>query len=52
MPDATTPVRWRVFDQALTDARSRFADVPTEELEALIDEAVAAVRKDHAPAVG
>ena len=41
-------VRWRVFDQTLTDARSKFADVPTDELEALIDEAVVAVRKDHA----
>ena len=27
MSDATTAVRWRVFDQTLTDARSRFADV-------------------------
>lgn len=42
-------VRWRVFDQTLTDVRSKFADVPTEELEALIDDAVAAVRKDSAP---
>ena len=42
-------VRWRVFDQTLTDVRSKFADVPTEELEALIDDAVAAARKDPAP---
>jgi len=40
-------VRWRVFDQTLTDVRSKFSDVPTEELESLIDDAVAAVRKDH-----
>src|SRR3546814_17046166 len=40
-------VRWRVFDQTLTEARSKFVDVPTEELESLIDEAVAAARKDH-----
>jgi len=40
-------VRWRVFDQTLTEVRSKFSDVPTEELEALIDDAVAAVRKEH-----
>lgn len=39
-------VKWRVFDQTLAEVRDKFADVPAEELELLIDEAVAAVRKD------
>jgi len=42
-------VKWRVLDQTMTEARSRFADMPPAELESLIDEAVAAVRKDHTP---
>jgi hypothetical protein len=37
-------VRWRVFDQTLAEARAGFADIPPEALEALIDEAVTAVR--------
>ncbi len=40
-------VKWRVFDQTLAEARSKFADLPSAELEALIDEAVAATRKAH-----
>jgi Ribbon-helix-helix domain len=40
-------VKWRVFDQTLAEARSKFADLPPEELEALIDEAVAATRAAH-----
>ncbi len=40
-------VKWRVFDQTLAEARSKFADLPPAELEALIDEAVAATRKAH-----
>jgi hypothetical protein len=39
-------VKWRVFDQTLAEARDKFADVPTEELEAIIDEAVIAVREE------
>jgi hypothetical protein len=38
-------VKWRVFDQTLAEARDRFADIPPQELESLIDEAVAAARK-------
>jgi hypothetical protein len=38
-------VKWRVFDQTLTEVRSKFADLPADELEALIDEAVVAVRE-------
>jgi hypothetical protein len=40
-------VKWRVFDQTLAETRSKFADMPVEELEALIDEAVTATRKAH-----
>lgn len=38
-------VRWRVLDQTIADARSRFADLPPEELQKVIDEATAAVRE-------
>ncbi len=38
-------VKWRVLDQTMSETRSRFADMPAEALEALIDEAVTAVRK-------
>jgi hypothetical protein len=39
-------VKWRVLDQTMTEARSKFGDMPAAERESLIDEAVAAVRKD------
>ncbi|MET4702342.1 hypothetical protein ABIE65_005398 [Constrictibacter sp. MBR-5] len=42
-------VRWRVFDQTLTEVRSKFADVSAEELEALIDEALAAPARTVPP---
>ncbi len=38
-------VRWRVMDQTIAEARSQFADMPPDELDALIDEAVAETRK-------
>lgn len=38
-------VKWRVLDQTMAEARSKFADLPPEELEAMIGEAVAAARK-------
>lgn len=37
-------VKWRMFDQTLTDVRGRFADMSSEERTALIDEAITAVR--------
>ena len=37
-------VRWRVFEQTLAETRSRFADLPEEELEALLNEAVETIR--------
>jgi hypothetical protein len=38
-------VKWRVLDQRLSEARSKFADLPADELQALLDEAVAATRR-------
>jgi len=45
-------VKWRVLDQTMTEARSKFADMPPVELELLIDEAIAAARKDNTPKAG
>ena len=38
-------VKWRVLDQTMAEARTGFADLPTEAVEALADEAVTAVRR-------
>ena len=38
-------VKWRVLDQTMSEARSKFADLPSDELDALITEAVAAARQ-------
>jgi hypothetical protein len=38
-------VKWRVLDQTIAEVRSKFADLPTAELESLIEEAITAVRK-------
>ncbi len=38
-------VKWRVLDQTIAEARGQFADMPPEQLELLIGEAVAAARK-------
>ncbi|MBI1206831.1 MAG: hypothetical protein GC191_06025 [Azospirillum sp.] len=38
-------VKWRVLDQTMAEARSKFADMPLAELDATIDEAVAAARE-------
>ncbi len=45
-------VRWRVFDQTIADARSRFADLPPDDLQALIEDAVSTTRKNARPATG
>ena len=42
-------VKWRLLDQTVAEARSKFADLPSEELQATIDEAVAAARGAGAP---
>lgn len=39
-------VKWRVFDQTVAEAREKFADLPADEVQALIDEACASVRAD------
>ncbi|HTW58856.1 MAG TPA: ribbon-helix-helix domain-containing protein [Terriglobales bacterium] len=39
-------VKWRLFDQTVSEVREAFADVPLDELNTLIDEAVASVRKE------
>ena len=45
-------VKWRVLDQTMAEARSKFADMPPEELGSVIGEAVAATRKVNTPKVG
>jgi len=37
-------VRWRLFDATLADVRKGFEDLSSEQIEDLIDEALAAVR--------
>jgi hypothetical protein len=43
-------VRWRVLEQTVEEARGKFADLAPDVLDALIDEAVTAVRRDTKPA--
>ena len=38
-------VKWRVFERTLAETRGKFADVPAEELESLLNEAVSAGRQ-------
>jgi Ribbon-helix-helix domain len=37
-------VKWRVLDQTIAEARTKFADMPPEELQSLLDEATADAR--------
>jgi len=37
-------VKWRVFEQTAAEIREKFADVPPEELQNIVDEACHAVR--------
>jgi len=39
-------VKWRLFDQTVREVRQAFADIPPDELQNLVDEAVASVRKE------
>lgn len=41
-------VKWRVFEQTVAAARDKFADLPADDLEALLSEAVAAARQANA----
>jgi hypothetical protein len=45
-------VRWRVLEQTVAEARSKFAGMPPDELDTLIDEAVAEARQAVGPKVG
>ncbi len=45
-------VKWRMLDRTMSEVGSKFADIPPAELESLIAEAVAAVRKGRAPKMG
>jgi Ribbon-helix-helix domain len=40
-------VRWRVFDQTVTETKARNASVPAEEIDADIEEALTAVRAER-----
>lgn len=40
-------VRWRLFGQTVAEARKGFTDMAPEAAQALIDEAVSAVRREH-----
>ncbi len=42
-------VKWRVLDQTVADARGKFADLPPDEVEAMVDEAVTSVRQARRP---
>jgi hypothetical protein len=39
-------VRWRVFDQTMTQARSGFDTLPPQEAQTLLDEALTQVRQE------
>ena len=39
-------VKWRLLEQTVNQMRAAFADVPADELQNLIDEALASVRKE------
>lgn len=39
-------VKWRLFNQTVSEVHEAFADVPSGELESMIDTAVAGVRKE------
>jgi hypothetical protein len=40
-------VRWHIFHQTVRDVRTAFADVPSDELQTLINDAVEEVRAEH-----
>lgn len=42
-------VRWRVLDQTMAEASGKFADMPPEALDTMIEEAVTATRQAAAP---
>jgi ribbon-helix-helix protein len=40
-------VKWSLFDQTITEVRAAFADVPPDQLQKMIDEAVQDVRRER-----
>lgn len=42
-------VKWRVLDQTMAEARSRFADLSDADMSTLLDDAVMAARSDALP---
>ncbi len=42
-------VKWRVLDQTVAEARGKFADLPPDEVAAMVDEAVTTVRQARKP---
>jgi hypothetical protein len=45
-------VKWRVLEQTMAQASSKFSDLAPEALDELIDEAVTATRQTHAGKAG
>jgi len=39
-------VRWRVFDQSMTEAQSKFSDMSSTDLQGLIDEASLSIQNE------
>ncbi len=39
-------VRWRVFDQSITEAQSKFSDMASTDLQSLIDEASLSIKNE------
>ena len=46
-PKVAGLARWRAFHQTVREARRAFADVPPDELQKMIDEAVKEIRAKH-----
>ena len=42
-------VKWRVLEQTMAEARGKFADLPPEALDAMIEESVTATRQAAVP---
>ncbi len=38
-------VKWRVLDQTITETRTKFADLPQDDVQTLVDEATRTVRE-------
>ena len=45
-------VKWRVLDQTMAEAQSKFSDLAPGDLESLLEEAVSSTRQAHAKKAG